>query len=100
MANNSNEKNIGICRDLNINGLLHKAGLGRFVVNLDNLNLFKANNSACPSNEDLQALMKADPTRYYVCDLHEKLLIDKNPICAKIKAQYLAEYCKGLQSYI
>ena len=100
MGNNCNGKYIGICRDVNINGLLHKAGLGRFVVNLDNLNIFKSNNATCPSNEDLQILMKAEPTRYTVCNLHEKLMIDKEPICAKVKAQYIAEYCKGLQNYI
>ena len=100
MANTTNGKYIGICRDMNINGLLHKAGLGRFVVDLDNLNIFKSNNETCPSNEDLQALMKSEPDRYSICELHDKLLIDKSPICAKVKAEYIAEYCKGLQNYL
>ena len=58
--NNSLAKYIGICRDENINGLLYSAGLGSFVIDLDNLVSVNNQTIICPSNKDLQNLMKND----------------------------------------
>ena len=95
MANNSKAKYIGICRDENINGLLHKAGLGIFVVNMDNLNIFRNTLDACPSNKDLIELMKNNKNLYSVCDLHDKFKNDCIPICAKVKAEFISDFCNN-----
>src|SRR5882757_1409104 len=55
---NNKVNRIGICRDPNINGLLYKAGLGNYVVELDDLLILKNSKYKVPSNKDLQSFMK------------------------------------------
>ena len=89
---------IGICRDPNINGLLHKAGLGKFVIDLDELAMFKNSSDKVPSNKDLQEFMKINSQKYTICDIHERLKNGEMPLCAKVKAEYLADFCFNYQS--
>ena len=89
---------IGICRDVHINGLLHKAGLGKFVIELDDLSMFKNSMNKVPSNKDLQELMKIYPQKYTLCGLHDRLKSDEKPLCAKVKAEFIADYCIKYQS--
>ena len=91
---------IGICRDPNIFGLLHKAGLGKFVIELDDLEMFKNTSDKVPSNKDLQIFMKAFPHKYSICGLHDRLKNDDSPICAKVKAEYIADYCLKYKSNV
>ena len=93
ICDNSNGKYIGICRDGHINGLLFKAGLGNYVYDLDNLNQFKNSTDKCPSNKDLQYILKSNPKQFSICKLHDRLRTDDVPICAKVKSEFLAEYC-------
>ena len=88
-----NADKIGICRDVNINGLLHKAGLGKYVVDLDDLEMFKNTSNKVPSNKDLQVFMKSYPQKYTICGIHDRLKSEDIPICAKVKAEFLADYC-------
>ena len=88
---------IGICRDVNVNGLLHKAGLGGYVVELDDLSIFRNTEDGVPSNKDLQLFMKTIPTKYTICNMHENLKCDDYPLCAKVKAEYLADFCQTYQ---
>ena len=88
---------IGICRDANINGLLHKAGLGKYVIDLDELTMFKNTVNKAPSNKDLQEFMKNNPHKYKICEIHECLKNGEIPLCAKVKAEYLADYCSTYQ---
>ncbi len=94
-GNGSESKYIGICRDENINGLLYKAGLGSFVIDIDNLEMFQHSEVKCPSNKDLQTVMQNDPVLYAPCHLHDNLMSDDKPLCAKVKAQYIADFCKN-----
>jgi len=96
----SNSNRIGICRDPNINGLLHKAGLGIYVVELDDLQIFKNTEDKVPSNKDLQLFMKNNPKNYTICPMHEALKCTEYPICAKVKAEFIADFCKNYQSNI
>jgi len=95
-ADDSNAKFIGIIRDANIFGLLHRAGLGHFVVDLDQLEIFRHNNLSCPSNVDLRNAMKNNSNKYKVCDIHEHLRNNEFPICAKVKSQFVFDTCKLL----
>jgi|SRR5882757_2223562 len=88
---------IGICRDVNINGLLHKAGLGGYVVELDDLSMFRNTEDKVPSNKDLQDFLKNNPIKYTICSMHESLRCDDYPLCAKVKAEYLADFCRSYQ---
>src|SRR5882757_3230738 len=92
---NSNGNRIGICRDPNINGLLHKAGLGSYVVELDDLSIFKNTEDMIPSNKDLQSFMKNDPMKYTICPIHESLKTSDHPLCAKVKTEFIADFCKN-----
>jgi hypothetical protein len=94
MADNGFGKYIGICRDENVRGLLYKAGLGSFVMEMDNLICFQNAMDHCPSNKDLQVVIKNDPNKYVMCSLHDRLRNNEFPICAKVKAEYIGEYCK------
>ena len=91
-------KRIGICRDPNISGLLHKAGLGKFVIDLDELAMFKNTTDKVPSNKDLQEFMRKYPQKYTICSLHDKLKSGEVPLCAKVKAEFIADYCLNYQT--
>ena len=95
IGGNTKAKYIGICRDENINGLLFKSGLGKYVVELDFLNIFKKPGEICPSNQDLKLAMKNDPNKYQICEMHEKLWNEEQPLCAKVKAEFVADYFKN-----
>ena len=86
-------KFIGICRDENINGLLHRSGLGKYVVDIDSLLIMTSSQLKCPSNDDLRELIKSDPNLYKICDMHDNLKYNISPLCAKVKAQYIGDYC-------
>ena len=90
---NTDADKIGICRDPNINGLLYKAGLGKYVVELDDLSMFKNTEDSVPSNKDLQNFMKNEPLKYTVCELHDRLKTDETALCAKVKAEFIADFC-------
>lgn len=92
--NNSPAKLIGICADDNLNGLLFKAGLGSYVKDLNNMDIFKQSNSVLPTNETIRNTVKQKLDDYKVCSLHDHLLKNNNfPLCAKVKAQFIANYC-------
>ena len=97
---NCKAERIGICRDPNINGLLYKAGLGKFVIDLDDLSIFKNTDDKAPSNKDLHNFMKKNPQKYTICSLHDRLKFDEQPICAKVKAEFIADYCMNYQKEI
>ena len=96
LSNNSNSKYIGICRDENINGLLHQAGLGKYVIEMDNLDIFRDSSKKCPSNTDLKIVLKAHPNKYRICGLHDLLRDGSLPLCAKVKTEYIADYCREI----
>jgi hypothetical protein len=100
MADNGGGKYIGICRDENVSGLLYKAGLGSYVFEMDFLTCFHNSMDHCPSNKDLQAILKNDPNKYVICSIHDRLRNNEFPICGKVKAEYIAEYCKEYEENV
>lgn len=97
MNSNEKAKKIGICRDENINGLLHYAGLGSQIINLDDLFMFQNSNDNCPSNNELKLFMKTNSNKYSICEIHDQLRNNDLPICAKVKAEFIADYCQSYQ---
>lgn len=92
LNSDSKAKYIGICGDEYIVGLLYKAGLGNFVYDLSKLNDVTQFQRSVPTSEDLQQFMKRFPDKYQICKIHDRLRNSEIPICAKVKAQYLADY--------
>ena len=93
-----NSKYIGIVREEPLDGLLHKCGLGSFVTYLDNVDVVKNPNMSLPSNEHFRQYMKKNKDAYIVCPIHERLTINEFPICAKAKAEFLADFLKTLRN--
>jgi hypothetical protein len=84
---------IGICKGDNISGILAKAGLGKYVIEIDNLELFRRNSLKFPSNEVIRTEIAKKTVDYPSCYLHEKLKNDTVPLCSKAKAEYIAFLC-------
>ena len=89
-------KYIAVLRDEPLYGILHKSGIGNNVVYLDNLNILRNSNISLPTIENFRQYLKKNPDTYTICPIHDRLLINDNPICAKVKAEYFADYCKSL----
>ncbi len=98
MADTGIGKYIGVCRDENIKGLLHKAGLGSYVVEMDYLSMFQNTSDQCPSNADLQNTLKMEPTKSIICHIHDRLKNNDYPNCAKLKAECIANFCIDYES--
>jgi hypothetical protein len=86
---------IGICKDERISGLISKSNLGKYVVELDKLDIFEKNSIDFPKEENIKDFLFKNVQNYPVCDLHENL---KNNIalCSRAKAKYIAEVCLQL----
>ena len=89
----STAKYIGITEDDNITGILFKAGLGSYVKNLNQLKIFEKN-FKIPSNDVIRSQIELESNEFKVCKLHDMYLTNNvKPFCAKIKAEFLAQYC-------
>lgn len=92
----SSSKYIAILRDEPLDGLLFRSGLNNYVTYLENVNVIKNNNSSIPSNEYFRQYLKKNFDAYQICPLHDRLTINELPLCAKAKAEFLADFCKAL----
>jgi hypothetical protein len=92
----SNAKYIAIARDENLEGLFYKSGLGNYLTYLDNINVLRNTNTVLPSNEAIKQYLKKNPDNYNICGLHEKLRQGDMPLCSKVKAEFLANFCKSV----
>jgi hypothetical protein len=84
---------IGICKDDYISGILAKAGLGKYVIALDNLEMFKRRNTLFPTNDLIRSELIRRPELYPLCHLHGKLKNDAIPLCSRAKAKFVADIC-------
>lgn len=96
----SDAKYIGIIGDDIMKGLLFKAGLGSYVIDVNYLNVFKQTNTRCPTNEMIITHIKLNPEKYSFCTIHERLKNNESPICARIKAEFIANYCLNFSKSI
>jgi hypothetical protein len=95
-AQDNEGKYIGICRDLNILSLCHSAGFQHLTVNLEYMNHSFISKKP-PTNEDLKSILMNKYHPYSICNLHNKLENGQIPICAGVKAKFLADYLKKIQ---
>ena len=84
-------KYIGVCRDVNAFSLCHSVGLQYLTVNMEKLKDC-SKESKIPSNEDLITLLNNKFHPYINCVLHDNLENDRPPLCAGVKAKFLADF--------
>jgi hypothetical protein len=80
--------------DENLNGILHKAGLGNHVLHLRSFYEFRGMDLKFPTNEEIRTICKNNPTIYGRCNIHNRLNNDEIPICAGVKAKIMSENLK------
>jgi hypothetical protein len=80
--------------DENLNGILHKAGLGNHVLQLRSIYEFRGMNISFPTNEEIRTICKNNPSLYGRCNNHNRLNNDDIPICAGVKAKIMSENLK------
>jgi len=91
-------KYIGISsQDEGIKALLYKAGLGQYIIDLNNIDVVK-NNSPIPSDGELMVIQQNEIT-CNPCSIHDRLKSFYKPLCAKTKAEYLFNFCKSLNQH-
>ena len=84
---------IAICKEDKISGLLSKANLGKFVIEIDNLDLFKRNGVIFPTNDNIREQLNIYTKDFPICQYHELLKNNTIPLCSKAKAKYIANFC-------
>jgi hypothetical protein len=84
---------IAICKDDAISGLLGKAKLSKYVVDIENLELFRRNNIVFPTNEVIHEQITSNISKYPVCHLHDSLKNNAVPLCSRSKAKFIADFC-------
>ena len=89
---------IGILREENIAPIVFRAGLGKHVVELDDLQILTKNNTILPTFGDIKYMISSDPTKYKPCSLHEILRTQEIPVCARAKVEIIANHLKQLQN--
>ena len=87
---------IGILKEENVCPIIFKAGLGEYIIELDDLQLLHDNNSSLPSFGDIKFMVGTDPTRYRPCSLHENLRTSEVGVCARAKVEIIANHLKQL----
>lgn len=94
LNSNVNAKFIGIVKNDGLDGLLYKSGLGAYITYLDNLNVMK--HTQLPNDEFIRQFLKKNSDNYIICPIHDRLRISEFPYCAKVKAQFLADYISNV----
>lgn len=83
---------IGVCKDDKISGILSKANLGRYVVEIDSLDILKRNDMQFPNNDIIRKELGDNIKDYPICAIHGGLKNNISAVCSKSKAQFIANY--------
>lgn len=85
---------IGILKNEDTSSLIFKAGLGKYVYELDNLDILKSVQNVDQTNFlSLDDVIKRDLVNHQPCDLHGKLRNENfKPTCAKVKLEIVANH--------
>ena len=94
--NDYDSKYIGIFADECTRGLLSRAGLNNFVIDLENLEIFSRYKDSYPSLQDLRALMSLNPERFACCQMHDRLRNNEIPLCAQMKVESVAYHIQQI----
>lgn len=86
-------KYIGVFANEKIIGLLAKSGLGDFVFELQNLDIFRYFGIEFPTDELMKSTINENPESYPICQLHDCLQSNDTPICSRAKSNFIANYC-------
>lgn len=84
---------IGYINDRFLLNFVGKSGLGYMLVNIDQMY-----NAPAPSNEEMLGSENYGKDDYKPCNLHKKLENNLEPHCVKVKAEFLADFCKKMET--
>ena len=84
---------IAVCKDEKISGILSKANLGKYVIEIDSLDLLKRNGIQFPSNEIIRKELISNLKDYPICGVHGNLKNNIPPMCSRAKANFIADFC-------
>ena len=87
---------IAVCKEDKISGILSKANLGKYVLEIDSFDMFKRSGYVFPTNDIIRKELSQNVKDYPVCPLHETLKNNVVPLCSKAKAMFIANYCKQI----
>lgn len=83
---------IGIIREENISSILYKAGLGKYVIELEDLIAIAKSNATLPSFNDIKYVIGTEMNKYKPCSLHDSLRTSETPVCSRAKAEIIANH--------
>ena len=93
-SDESDSSYIAVCKEDKISGILSKANLGKFVLEIDSFDLFKRNGLVFPTNDIIRREITRNVEDYPICSYHETLKNNSIPLCSMSKAKFIANYCK------
>ena len=80
---------IGISKEENIAPIIFKAGLGKFILEIDYLDIFQKASTKLFTLTEIKYLVTTDPIKYKPCSLHENLRNNALAVCAKAKCDII-----------
>ena len=89
---------IGILREEKVSSILFKAGLGKYVLELEDLQILNKSNTSMPSFGDFKYIIGTEISKYKPCSLHEPLRTSETPICARAKAEIVANHLQQINA--
>ena len=91
---------IGICKEENIAPIIFKAGLGKFILEIDYLDIFHKASTKLFTMAEIKYLITTDPIKYKPCSLHENLRNNALAVCAKAKCDIIVGQITKINSQI
>ena len=89
---------IGILKDENISSVIFNSGLGKYVFEIETLELLRFSNPNFPAFTDFKYIIGSELKKYKACKIHEKLRNNEQPLCAKNKAEIVANHILQLRT--
>jgi hypothetical protein len=89
---------IGIIRDEKISSIVYKAGLGKYIIELEDMFNFDKPNTTLPNYCNLKYIIGTEMSKYKPCSLHDSLRTSETPICARAKAEIIANYLQQMNA--
>ena len=89
---------IGIIREEMISSILYKAGLGKYVIELEDLITLTKSNTTLPSFNDLKYIIGTEINKYKPCSLHDSLRTSETPVCSRAKAEIIGNHLQQINA--
>ena len=88
---------IGILKDENISSVVFKSGLGKYVIELDQLDIITKSQSNLPTLHDFKFIIGTELNKYKPCYIHDMLRNNDIGVCSRVKVEIIANHFKQLK---